>query len=113
MTLNQGAPMSYLENLTPNQVLHAIGLRREPESAVTDTVLPALAVFSAGILVGASIALLVTPKSGRELRGDISRRAGSLTDTVREKIPALRSNDSSSEQGSSYPGVTSTHTTGL
>lgn len=94
--------MSYLNNLThnltnnlnPDQVLHAIGLRRETERAVlTDTVLPALAVFSAGILVGASIALLVTPKSGRELRDDLSRRAGELTDTVKDRIPALRTDN--------------------
>lgn len=100
--------MSYLNNLThnltnnlnPDQVLHAIGLRRETERAVlTDTVLPALAVFSAGILVGASIALLVTPKSGRELRDDLSRRAGELTDTVKERIPALRT-DNNNEQAS-------------
>jgi len=102
--------MSYLNdlthNLTPNQLLHAIGLRRETERAavMTDTVLPALAVFSAGILVGASIALLVTPKSGRELRDDLSRRAGELTDNVKERIPALRGEGS---EQSSYSGKSS------
>jgi hypothetical protein len=114
--------MSYLNNLThnlsqmsqnlnPDQVLHSMGLRRETERAVlTDTVLPALAVFSAGILVGASIALLVTPKSGRELRDDLSRRAGELTDTVKEKIPALR-NDNSEQ--ASYAGNKSTQNQSL
>lgn len=102
--------MSYFDNLNPNNVLnafnpnnmlHAVGLRRESEARVlTDTVLPALAVFSAGILVGAAVALLVTPKTGRELRDDLSRRAGQIGETVREKIPALRSDGS--EQVTSY-----------
>jgi hypothetical protein len=93
--------MSYFDNFNPNNVLnafnpnnmlHAVGLRRESEARVlTDTVLPALAVFSAGILVGAAVALLVTPKTGRELRDDLSRNARQIGETVREKIPALRS----------------------
>jgi len=92
--------MSYFENLNPNQVLHAMGLRREAQTTMlTDTVLPAFAVFSVGMLVGASIALLVTPKTGRELRQDLSRKASELTDTVRSQIPALRS-DNVSEQAS-------------
>lgn len=96
---------NFTQSLTPNQLLHAIGLRRESEHAVmTDTVLPALAVFSAGILVGASIALLVTPKSGRELRDDLSRRAGELTDNVKDRIPALRGEGS---EQASYSGKSS------
>ena len=83
--------MSYLENLNPNQWLHAIGLQREAESAyLMDTVLPALAFFSAGMVVGAAVAVLVTPKTGRELRNDLSRKASELTETVRSQIPQLR-----------------------
>jgi len=82
--------MSYLENLSPDSVLNAIGLQRQTESAMlTETILPALAVFSAGLLVGAGIALLVTPKTGRQLRDDLSRKANELTDTVRNTLPAL------------------------
>jgi hypothetical protein len=80
---------TYFENM-PNQVLHAMGLRRESEiSMLTNTVLPAFAVFGAGLLVGAGIALLVTPKTGRELRDDLSRRAGEFGETVRNRLPQL------------------------
>jgi hypothetical protein len=110
--------MSYFENLNtqnmlnalnPNNVLHAVGLRRESEARVlTDTVLPALAVFSAGILVGAAIALLVTPKTGRELRGDLQRKAGQITETVKERIPALRGD--TEQATSSYTARSTTNT---
>jgi len=94
MNIRKGEPMSYFENLNPNQMLHMMGLKRETQTTMlTDTVLPALAVFSTGILVGAAIALLVTPKTGRELRQDLSRKANELTDTVRSQIPALRSDN--------------------
>jgi hypothetical protein len=114
MNMRKGDPMSYFDNLNPNNVLHAfnpnnmlhaVGLRRETEARVlTDTVLPALAVFSAGILVGAAVAMLVTPKTGRELRDDLSRRAGEIGETVRTKIPALRSDTSEQASTSSYAG---------
>lgn len=79
---------SYLEQIKPKNVLHAMGMgRSEPVYYFTDNILPALAIFSAGLVVGASVALLVTPKTGRELRGDISRKANELTDTVRNKLP--------------------------
>ncbi|MEQ1501938.1 MAG: YtxH domain-containing protein [Myxococcota bacterium] len=85
--------MAYLENLSPDHVLNAIGLRRNTEtSMMTDAVLPALAVFGAGLVVGAGIALLLAPTSGRELRDDLQRKAGELSDTVRAKVPAIANN---------------------
>ena len=60
---------------------------RSTTTTATDSMLPALALFGAGLLVGASVALLVAPKSGDELRGDVARTAGKVTDTVRAKLP--------------------------
>ena len=80
--------MSYLDQMNPKAVLNAIGMgRNEPVYYFSDNVLPALAIFSAGLLVGAGVALLVTPKTGRELRGDITRKASELTETVKNKLP--------------------------
>lgn len=39
---------------------------------------PGIAVFGAGILVGAGLALLFAPTSGRELRDEIGERAADL-----------------------------------
>lgn len=95
--------MSYFDNLNPNQWLHAIGLQRETESAyLMDTLVPALAIFSAGMVVGATVAVLVTPKSGRELRNDLSRKATELTDSVRSQMPRLRNDQ---QQSYSTTGV--------
>jgi hypothetical protein len=95
--------MSYLENLSPDTVLNAIGLQRQTESAIlTETILPALAVFSAGLLVGAGIALLVTPKTGRQLRDDLSRKANELTDTVRSSLP-MKTRDEKYETANPNP----------
>lgn len=62
--------------MTGNDVLSKFGL--QPRMTATDYVLPALGVFGVGALMGAGLALMLTPKSGRELRGDISTAAGSL-----------------------------------
>jgi hypothetical protein len=81
--------MSYLDQINPKNVLNAMGMgpRDEPMYYFSDNLLPTLAIFSAGIVVGATVALLVTPKSGRELRGDISRKATELSGTVRNRLP--------------------------
>jgi hypothetical protein len=84
-------PMSYLDQINPKNVLNAMGMGPQNEQVYyfSDNLLPTLAIFSAGILVGASVALLVTPKSGRELRSDISRKASELSGTVRDRLPEL------------------------
>jgi gas vesicle protein len=43
---------------------------------------PSLALFGAGLLVGAGLALLLAPTSGRELREEITDRAKELSDRV-------------------------------
>ena len=86
--------MSYVdriaEKIQPDHLLHQLGLMRAREhSTLSDTVLPALAIFGAGLLVGAGIALMATPKTGRELRDDLSRRAGEIGEKVRSRMPNL------------------------
>lgn len=66
-------------------------------SPVVDTVLPAVAVFGFGLLVGAGIALLVAPKPGWELREDIASGASRLGENLRERLPVKRSADELAE----------------
>jgi len=51
-------------------------------------------VFGVGLAVGAGVGLLLAPKPGRELRDDLSRRAGQLGDRIRRRMPEI---DSQSE----------------
>lgn len=61
-----------LRDMSKDDILNAIGL--ETRRSAADYVLPALGVFSAGLVVGAGLGLLFAPKSGREIRGAIRGR---------------------------------------
>jgi hypothetical protein len=65
---------SDLTSLDRNDVLGWLGL--EPRQSRGSWVLGSLGLFGAGLAVGASVALLVAPKSGRELREDLKDRLG-------------------------------------
>lgn len=45
---------------------------------MTDSIMPALSIFSVGVLVGAGVALLVAPRPGAEIRTSIGERVGRL-----------------------------------
>jgi hypothetical protein len=61
-------------------IIRALGLyqRRHAGSELA----PSLALFGAGLLVGAGLALLLAPTTGRELREEITDRASELRDRV-------------------------------
>jgi hypothetical protein len=54
-------------------ILDALGIETEASWLPT-----ALAGFGVGCVVGAAVALMLAPKSGRELRGDIMDRSRDL-----------------------------------
>jgi len=54
------------------ELLNAIGLASR--SSTTSDVASAIAVFGAGLLIGAGLALLFAPKTGEEMRRDLSDR---------------------------------------
>ena len=55
----------------------------------------ALGTFGVGLLVGAGVALMLAPKPGRELRGDIRRRLRSAPDDVRDAVSSAVGHESS------------------
>lgn len=61
--------MRYLDR---DELLSKLGLARRPSAG--EWLVEALAPFGVGMLVGAGIALLLAPKSGRELREGIRNR---------------------------------------
>ena len=91
--------MSYFSNLRQNDLLRPFGLRRR--RMVARAVLPAVALLGVGLALGAGVALLFAPKTGRELRSDLGRRAGQLTDSVRNAVPKRNQNEWSNPNASS------------
>src|SRR5579863_2122402 len=61
--------MKDLKNIDRDDLLQLIGLETRRET--TDWLLPAVGLFGAGLLIGAGLGLLLAPKSGKELRGDL------------------------------------------
>ncbi len=54
-----------------DDILRALGQNRR----TGNDILPGLALFGAGLLVGAGLALLFAPSSGEDLRAEIGERA--------------------------------------
>ena len=61
--------MNYLDK---DELLSQLGL--ETKSSLGHSIISALGPFGVGMLVGAGVALLLAPKSGRELREDIRNK---------------------------------------
>ena len=59
-------------------IIHALGLQTRRSHG--SDILSGVALFGAGLLVGAGLALLFAPSSGRELREEIGERAADLRD---------------------------------
>ncbi len=71
-----------------SNVLDRLGY--EPKRSSSDMILPALSVFSAGLVVGAALGVLFAPKRGDEIRGDIRHRIGDLRKEGGERYDELR-----------------------
>lgn len=61
-----------LKRLDRDALLDLMGL--ESKTSTVGWIGGTLGVFGVGLLVGAGVALMLAPKSGRELRGDIRGR---------------------------------------
>jgi hypothetical protein len=55
-----------------DKLIGELGLQKQ--RSVVSYLGPALGVFAAGLIVGGALALLLAPKSGRELRSEIQKR---------------------------------------
>lgn len=66
-----------LRDFSTDDILSALGLERR--SSPIDAAIPTALAFVAGLAAGAGVALLLAPKSGREVRQDISNKASELS----------------------------------
>jgi len=74
-----------LQNLpTTEDIIRALGL--ETRRSHASDIVPSVALFGAGLLVGAGLALLFAPTTGRELREEISERAAELRDRASSSL---------------------------
>ncbi len=62
------------------EIIRALGLQHRP--APSSDVMPGCALFGAGILVGAGLALLFAPSSGGALGEELGQRVGELRERV-------------------------------
>jgi hypothetical protein len=69
-----------IRDLSSDDLLSVLGLERR--HSAFDNAVPTSLAFLAGLAAGAGIALLLAPKSGREVRQDISNRASELTGRI-------------------------------
>jgi len=67
-----------LKSIDKDDILAALGLQTKKSAA--EYLLPVLGLFSAGILVGVGVGMLVAPKSGRELRESLGKRVEEVRD---------------------------------
>lgn len=87
--------MKDLKNLDKEDILRMLGV--DVHSA-TSTVLWTAGLVAIGAVVGAAAALLLTPKTGRELRETFGRRAKETADQIISSARA-KVNEAQAERG--------------
>jgi len=88
-------PKDFARNLpSADELIRALGLHARRSNG--GDLVPSVALFGAGLLVGAGLALLFAPSSGRELREELSERAADLRDRATGAVEHTASEYSSS-----------------
>lgn len=89
-------PRNFLHT-TSDRMLGTVGLarRRDP---LWDVWLPSLSLFAAGAVIGASAAVLLTPKPGPDMRRDLSEGAKDVTRKLSNGVSAKAKAAFSEEQ---------------
>lgn len=70
-----------------DSALSALGLERR--RGAVDALLPAIGLFGLGLVVGAGLGLVLAPKRGIELRGDVRRGLNQVGQRLRRRANGL------------------------
>ena len=90
-----------VRNFSPDDILHALGLEKKRSSA--EKMLPMIGIFGAGLLVGAGVALLLSPKTGREIREAIGGTVSKYTSREAAEAGSQTGMGGSATSGASAP----------
>jgi gas vesicle protein len=96
-----------LESLPSREdIASAVGFQRRGLIGGNTDILPMLGVFGTGMLFGAGLALLFSPKTGSELRRNLSEKAHEWGEQARDMAEEY---SSSGQQGQTHHGTQQTH----
>ncbi|HEY0715595.1 MAG TPA: YtxH domain-containing protein [Polyangia bacterium] len=73
-----------LKDISKEDALAAIGLAIKPSPG--QWLAGTLSVFGFGVIVGAGVALLLAPRTGRELRDDLSEKVRTLREKTAQRM---------------------------
>ncbi|MGV3624458.1 MAG: hypothetical protein ACO1OB_26805 [Archangium sp.] len=80
----------HIPDVDKDDLLDLVGL--ESRRSTGDKIVPALAIFGAGLLVGAGLGLLFAQKPGKKLRGELRDRISKGAEEVKATVEsAVRS----------------------
>jgi hypothetical protein len=73
-----------IRNFSKDDVLAALGL--QTRTSALGSVFGSIGLIGLGMVIGAGAALMMAPKSGRELREDLSTKLNGTTRRVAERV---------------------------
>lgn len=86
--------LSEIRNLSKEDLLAIMGL--QTRASTFSAVVGSVGLVGLGIIIGAGAALMLTPKTGRELREELGAKVNAktkkITESVRSEINAARDN---------------------
>jgi hypothetical protein len=90
--------LSDIRELNKEDILSAVGLASKP--SIAERWLGTAGIFSLGLLVGAGVALLMAPTSGKDLREDLGGRLRDLREEAEEAAADPQSIDNHAREES-------------
>jgi gas vesicle protein len=89
-----------LKNLDKEEILNLLGL--ESKQSTSKWMLGTLGTFGMGLLVGAGVALMLAPKPGHELRGNIRERLRRAPEDLSDAVGSVVGRGESSPSNKTY-----------
>ena len=89
-----------LKGMDKDEILGLLGL--ETKQSTSRWLAGTLSTFGIGMLVGAGVALMLAPKPGRELRGDIRERLRRAPEDLSEAVGSVVGRETAASNKTTY-----------